>query len=598
MGAIRLRSRRLAAMFTMGLLVGSLPLVMAAPAAAQTSVFINEIHYDNTGTDAGESIEVAGPAGTDLTGWTVVLYNQTGGATYDTDSLPAGPLTDLGDGFGVAVVTYPANGIQNGPSDGIALVDPASVVVQFLSYEGTLTATNGPAAGMTSVDIGVSEGGAGALGNSLQLTGTGTTYEDFTWAAEAANTFGAANTGQTFGAGPPPWINEFHYDNAGTDAGESIEVAGPAGTDLTGWTIVLYNQTGGATYDTDALPAGPIADLGDGFGVAVVNYPANGIQNGPSDGIALVDPSSVVVQFLSYEGTLTATNGPAAGMTSVDIGVSENGAGAAGNSLQLTGTGTTYEDFTWATEAPNTFGAANTGQTFGDGPPPFSCEGPATLTLISAVQGSGATSPLEGQAVVVEAAVTASMPGLSGFYVQEEDADVDADPATSEGVFVFSAIPAGVAVGDVVRISATVSEFETSGGLSSLTELTGATVAECAVDPVAVTPTDLSLPGGRGRRHRVVRGHAHHAAPGAGDQRVLQLRSLQRDRGDAAHARPRPAVHPDGRGRAGARRHRPRRRVRQAADHHRRRAERPEPRPGDPLRQRERLRSEQPVPGR
>jgi predicted extracellular nuclease len=486
----------LAAIFTMGLLAGSLPLVLAAPAAAQTSVFINEIHYDNTGTDAGESIEVAGPAGTDLTGWTIVLYNQTGGATYDTDSLPAGPITDLGDGFGVAVVTYPVNGIQNGPSDGIALVDPSSVVVQFLSYEGTLTATNGPAAGMTSVDIGVSESGAGAVGNSLQLTGTGTTYEDFTWAAEATNTFGATNTGQTFnaGGGAPPWVNEIHYDNTGIDAGESIEVAGPAGTDLSGWTIVLYNGSNGMVYDTDALPAGPIADLGDGFGVAVLNYPANGIQNGSPDAVALVDPANTVVQFLSYEGTLTAIDGPAAGMTSIDIGVSENGSGAVGNSLQLTGTGTTYEDFTWAAEAPNTFGAANTGQTFGDGPPPFSCEGPATLTLISAIQGNGSTSPLEGQAVVVQAAVTASMPGLSGFYVQEEDAEADGDPATSEGVFVFSAIPAGVAVGDVVRISATVSEFETSGGLSSLTELTGATIAECAVDPVAVTPTDLSFP--------------------------------------------------------------------------------------------------------
>ncbi|MBI4747380.1 MAG: hypothetical protein HY774_02785 [Acidobacteria bacterium] len=52
--------------------------------AATTPVFINEIHYDNTGTDAGEAIEVAGPAGTDLTGWTIVLYNGSGGVTYDT----------------------------------------------------------------------------------------------------------------------------------------------------------------------------------------------------------------------------------------------------------------------------------------------------------------------------------------------------------------------------------------------------------------------------------------------------------------------------------------------------------------------------------
>ena len=56
------------------------------PATAQT-VFINEIHYDNTGTDAGEAIEIAGPAGTNLTGWSVVLYNGANGLVYDTDTL-------------------------------------------------------------------------------------------------------------------------------------------------------------------------------------------------------------------------------------------------------------------------------------------------------------------------------------------------------------------------------------------------------------------------------------------------------------------------------------------------------------------------------
>ncbi len=42
-------------------------------------------------------------------------------------------------------------------------------------------------------------------------------------------------------AGPPVFINEIHYDNDGTDADEAIEIAGPAGTDLTGWSVVLYN---------------------------------------------------------------------------------------------------------------------------------------------------------------------------------------------------------------------------------------------------------------------------------------------------------------------------------------------------------------------
>ena len=43
-------------------------LTMASTAQGQ-SVFINEIHYDNVGTDSGEAVEIAGPAGTDIGGW-------------------------------------------------------------------------------------------------------------------------------------------------------------------------------------------------------------------------------------------------------------------------------------------------------------------------------------------------------------------------------------------------------------------------------------------------------------------------------------------------------------------------------------------------
>ncbi len=68
--------------------------VSAAPTAPNdTAVFINEIHYDNDGTDAGEAIEVAGPAGTDLTNWSIVLYNGSGGVTYDINLL-SGTIPD------------------------------------------------------------------------------------------------------------------------------------------------------------------------------------------------------------------------------------------------------------------------------------------------------------------------------------------------------------------------------------------------------------------------------------------------------------------------------------------------------------------------
>ena len=249
----------------LALMLMALP--MQSAQAAPTSVFINEIHYDNTGTDSGEAIEVAGPAGTDLTGWSLVLYNGSGGAPYGTTMTFSGTIPDLGGGFGVVVVNYPSNGIQNGSPDGVALVDASSSAVQFLSYEGSFAAVGGPADGMTSTDIGVEEGSSTPVGNSLQLTGTGTNYEDFTWAAEAPNTFGAVNTGQTFSVSSVsvPFINEIHYDNTGADTGEAIEVAGPAGTDLTGWSLALYNGSNGTVYDTINL-SGVIPDQQNGYG--------------------------------------------------------------------------------------------------------------------------------------------------------------------------------------------------------------------------------------------------------------------------------------------------------------------------------------------
>ncbi|MCK6538755.1 MAG: hypothetical protein L6Q26_01755, partial [Anaerolineales bacterium] len=81
--------------------------------------------------------------------------------------------------------------------DGLALVDASNTVVQFLSYEGSFTAVGGAANGMTSTDIGISQTGSEPVGSSLQLTGSGATYGDFTWAATTANTFGSPNTGQT-----------------------------------------------------------------------------------------------------------------------------------------------------------------------------------------------------------------------------------------------------------------------------------------------------------------------------------------------------------------------------------------------------------------
>ena len=154
-------------------------------AAAVTAPYVSEIHYDNVGTDADESIEITGPAGFDLTGWQIVLYNGNGGAAYNTRTLSGTIPTVCGDA-GVIVATYPQDGIQNGSPDGIALVRADGTVAEFLSYEGPMTAVGGPANGMTSIDIGVFESSA-PVGQSLQRSSAGI------WTGPIASTVGACN---------------------------------------------------------------------------------------------------------------------------------------------------------------------------------------------------------------------------------------------------------------------------------------------------------------------------------------------------------------------------------------------------------------------
>ena len=663
---------------------------LVAGAQCSADPWINELHYDNAGADVNEFVEVAGPAGLDLSGYELVLYNGSNGTTYDTQVL-SGILDDEGAGGGALSFGFPS--IQNGGPDGVALVETATnAVIQFLSYEGSFTASNGPAAGQTSTDIGVSENGGTAAGESLQLVGSGCAPGDFTWTGPAADSPGDLNAGQTYAvpgpgnqppsAGParvgvqlptqggadcpsavtvldptgatlmagatlavddvltiagigvpvptaaevsddndppgslivnvtdltvtpaacttevsitytvedtqgavstprtdvvlvidntppvltapgpvtlscaqfdaaastgtptvsdcdpmptvtfldgpitppgaplcntatfvrtftatdacgssatatqvvsveiPPvgptlpadvqltcdddatdltvtgeptpsgscslgdglvftgaftdvqvaaacpavlvlertftvtdpcgnlsslgpqtitvvdntapvvvapadvsrdcsqstdpastgtatatddcapgmapliasgqvFINEFHYDNAGGDSGEGVEVAGPAGTDLSAYTLQPYNGSNGTPYAATAL-SGVIPDEGAGYGA--VFFPISGLQNGAPDGIALCGPTGVI-EFLSYEGTLTAVGGCADGVTSTDVGVSENGGTAAGESLQRTGTGTTAGDFTWTGPTLASYGVLNAGQT-------------------------------------------------------------------------------------------------------------------------------------------------------------------------------------------------------------------------------------------
>ncbi|WP_355606908.1 lamin tail domain-containing protein [Xanthomonas cannabis] len=82
-----------------------------------------------------------------------------------------------------------------------------------------------------------------------------------------------------------------------------------------------------------------------------------------------------------------------------------------------------------------------------------------SLLPIHAIQGKGARSPLDGQVVATSGIVTARR--SAGFFLQAPDTEADGDPATSEGVYVYtgSAPPEAAAIGNRVRVQGTVIEY-------------------------------------------------------------------------------------------------------------------------------------------
>ena len=106
---------------------------------------------------------------------------------------------------------------------------------------------------------------------------------------------------------------------------------------------------------------------------------------------------------------------------------------------------------------------------------------------IHEIQGAAHRSPLEGEAVSrVAGIVTATV--SNGFFM--EDPAGDGDPATSEGLFVFTSSAPIVEVGDSIEVSGLVTEFRPGG--SSSTNLTQTEITSPAV---TVVSTGNTLPG-------------------------------------------------------------------------------------------------------
>jgi hypothetical protein len=186
---------------------------------APTGLVINEIDYDQIGTDGAEFVEIynPGPGSVSLAGVALVLVNGNGNAEYRRiDLTPAGSLAPgntLVVGATAVTVQPPAlkltpavgewpatDAVQNGAPDGVALVDTTNgVVLDALSYEGAMTMAMVNGIGVvslvegTALPAGTADSNTVAGSLSRLPNGTDTNNAATDWAFSASPTPGAAN---------------------------------------------------------------------------------------------------------------------------------------------------------------------------------------------------------------------------------------------------------------------------------------------------------------------------------------------------------------------------------------------------------------------
>ncbi|HJQ71636.1 MAG TPA: lamin tail domain-containing protein [Blastocatellia bacterium] len=108
------------------------------------------------------------------------------------------------------------------------------------------------------------------------------------------------------------------------------------------------------------------------------------------------------------------------------------------------------------------------------------------------IQGNGLTTPFEGMLVSTTGIVTARK--TNGFFLQTPV--IDADPNTSEGIFVFTSVAPTVAVGDAISVLGEASEFFNLTQINTLASfITVSSSGNALPAPETLTTTILSPSG-------------------------------------------------------------------------------------------------------
>ncbi|MDM7856235.1 ExeM/NucH family extracellular endonuclease [Cellulomonas alba] len=286
---------------------------------------------------------------------------------------------------------------------------------------------------------------------------------------------------------------------------------GSSAVSLAGWSV-QYASAAGSSWANKTDLSGSIA--AGGYLLVGGASGANGSAlTVDVDGTINLSGSAGKVALVSSGTPLTCSTGCASQASVVDLvgygstASSYAGTAPAPGASNTTSVSRSASHTNTADNAADFTAGAPTPQAAGSTPP----SGPTEHT-IAEIQGTGAASPLVGQSVTTTGVVTAAYPtgGLNGYVIQTAGTGgpLDAGRTASDAVFVFSpATVAGVAVGENVQVTGTVSEYNglteltvpaggvtDTGGHAAVTPTTGAwpttEAAREAIESMLLAPTD------------------------------------------------------------------------------------------------------------
>ncbi len=464
-----------------------------APPPPPAPWVINEVHADpdSTNGDANgdgtasfsqdEFVEIVNNTGADadISGWT------------------------LADGFGVRH-TFPAGTVvpdqcsivvfgAGSPSGvfGGAVVQTASTGALGLNNSGDDVTLNDGAADVTTATYGSEGGDNQSLTLDPDVTGTPpfVKHTGATGAGGALFSPGTRIDGTKFAGCTLPvlWaINEIHADPASGLAGDAngdgvrsfsddefVEIVNNTGGafDISGWTLA----DGFSVRHT--FPAGTVVP--DQCAVVVFG---GGTPTGAFGNTSVQTASTGSLGLNNSGDSVTLNDGGA------DVALATYGsAGGDNQSLTLDPDVTGTPPYVKHTVATGSGGARFSPGTKIDGSQLDGC--PIALEIFE-IQGNGLASPFNGRLAKTEGNVVTCL-GTNGFFLQTPANRSDGDVDTSDGIFVFTGGAPGVAVGDLVDVSAQVVEFFDFTELASPTVTvvgTGAVPAPVTFDATTPSP--------------------------------------------------------------------------------------------------------------